>query len=64
MKTHYYKGNALACNNNMGGASGWEHTRDPKGVTCKNCLRIMRKGSVQLQLEIDNDIKNRHTRNK
>lgn len=33
----------IACNENMGGASGWRHTNNPTitPVTCKRCLKAM-----------------------
>lgn len=32
----------LACNQNLGGASGLEYTYDVSNVTCKNCLKSIK----------------------
>lgn len=51
-KCHYLRSDthAILCNREMGGASGWLHTDSPSSVTCGNCLRILKKGSIQLKL--------------
>jgi len=51
-KCHYLRSDthAILCNQNMGGASGWRHTDEPSSVTCGSCLRILKKGSIQLKL--------------
>lgn len=38
-------GNSLACNKNMGMASGLAYAINPQYVTCKNCLKVLRCGT-------------------
>lgn len=39
--THFLTGGRIACHSGMGGASGWEHTRDREQVTCRRCLATL-----------------------
>lgn len=38
-KTHLLTSKGIACNYNMGGASGWQYTYDRDCVTCRSCLK-------------------------